>query len=93
MIDQSWAFLWCLSVRKKRTNGILVPVKNVVLQWWVVETQASPNKSNVTRKRLEVGVFDEKLTHFLMEIQVCQLILSFQFNGLISFHNKWIVSS
>jgi len=58
-------------VRKKRTNGILVQVKNVVLQWWVLKTQMSPNKYDVKRKGLEVGVFDEKPTHFFMEIQDC----------------------
>jgi hypothetical protein len=90
VIDQSRAFLWCLLVRKKK-NGILVQVRNVVLQWWVSKTQMIPNKSDVTRKRLEVGAFNEKPTHFLMEIQICRFIPSFQFNGLISFDNKSIV--
>jgi hypothetical protein len=37
-IDQSKALLWRLLMRKKRTNGISVQVRNVVLQWWVSKT-------------------------------------------------------
>jgi hypothetical protein len=78
-------------MREKKPDGISIHMRNVALQWWVSETRVSPKKSNVIKKRLEVGVFDEKPTHFLMETQVCRLIPSFQYNGLISFDNEWIV--
>jgi hypothetical protein len=47
----------------------LVP-KLFAFTWWASKTRVSPNKDDVTRKCLDVGVWDEKPTHYLMEIQV-----------------------
>jgi hypothetical protein len=59
--------LWTFRLRKKRSDGILPSIKNVIVNWWAVKTQVSINKSEVTRERLEAGISDEKPTHFLME--------------------------
>jgi hypothetical protein len=66
----SGALLWSLTMKKKRTNGIPPNIWNLIVNWWVIESRVSNDKSEVTRKWLEVGVYDEKPTHFLMETQV-----------------------
>jgi hypothetical protein len=50
---------------------ILRVTKVVVLKWWALETRMSPKKADITRiKRLEIGMFEEKPIHFLMQTQV-----------------------
>jgi hypothetical protein len=70
--------LWSLSVRKCKIDGCTIDVKNVAIAWWASKTRVRFNKDDVTKKCLEVGVYDEKPTHFLMETQVmCRNTLSF----------------
>jgi hypothetical protein len=54
-------------LRKKRVNNIFPTIRNVIIQWWIEETCVSLNKSEMTRKRLGPGLYDEKSRHFLME--------------------------
>lgn len=63
-------FLFSLTVRRKRTDGLKEEERIVIITWWVCESRVSPNKKDVTRKRLAPGVFDEKPTHYLQETQV-----------------------
>jgi hypothetical protein len=51
-------------------------IKDVVLQWCILETWVSPNKSDVIRKKLEAWVYDEKPTFFSMETHVCLHLLN-----------------
>jgi hypothetical protein len=70
--------LWSLSIRNHKIDGCTIDVKNVAIAWWASKIRVSPNKDDVMRKCLEVGVYDEKPTHFLMEIQImCTNTLSF----------------
>ncbi len=46
--------------------NIFPTIRNVIVQWWTKETHVSLNKSEVTRKRLGHGPYDEISTHFLM---------------------------
>ncbi len=39
---ESGASLWRFSVRKKRTDDLLLSTRNLVVQWWLEETQVSP---------------------------------------------------
>lgn len=55
-------------IEEKKTNNILPTTRNVAVQWWTKETHVSLNKSEVTRKRLGLDIYDEKATHFMMEI-------------------------
>ncbi len=73
LIDDNGFALWSLSVRKKKTDGLLELLTKVVIDWWTSETYVSPNKSNVTRRKLEAMVYDERPTHLLMETQVLNL--------------------
>ncbi len=50
--------LWSLSIRKIRVDGCTMGAKIVALAWWAFETWVSPNKPNVTRQCLEVGMWD-----------------------------------
>lgn len=63
-------FLVVLTIRKRRNDGISDSDKEVIVGWWVSETRVSPNKKDVTRKRMSPGVFDEKATHYLQETEV-----------------------
>jgi hypothetical protein len=49
VIDSIGGFLWSLSMKEKKSNGILFIAKNVVQQWCASETRISPKKSNVIR--------------------------------------------
>ncbi len=48
----------------------MLATRNAMVQWWIEETHVRPNKSEVTRKRLGPGIYDEKTTHFLTKTQV-----------------------
>jgi hypothetical protein len=49
VIDSIGDFLWSLSVKEKKSNGIFFIVKNVVQQRWTSKTRISPNKFDVTQ--------------------------------------------
>ncbi len=70
LMCENGPLLWSFTMRKKRTNGIPPSICNIIVNWWVIESRVRPNKSEVTRKRLEVGVYGGKPTHFLMETHV-----------------------
>ena len=74
-------FLWTLSVRKKRSDGLTEYVKAVVILWWAQNTRVSPNRKEIARKRTGPGEWDEKPTHFLMETQVCHLHFKLHLTG------------
>jgi hypothetical protein len=74
LINDNGFALWSLFVRKKRTNGLLELLKKTIIDWWTSETRVSPNKSDVTQRRLEAMVYNERPTHFLMEIEVLNLL-------------------
>jgi hypothetical protein len=79
-MDTEDNFLWTLTIRCTRTDGMEEPVKEVVILWWIQETRVSPNRKQVARRRIVVGVYDEKPLHFLIEPQVRNsgFTLSFQ---------------
>jgi hypothetical protein len=58
---------WTLTLKNKRSDGILLSTRNAIVDWRAAKFRVSPNKSDVICKKLEVGIFDEKSTHFLME--------------------------
>jgi hypothetical protein len=73
LINDNGFALWSLSVKKKRTNGLLELLRKIVIDWWTSKTRVSPNKRDVTQRRLEAMVYDERPTHFFMEIQALNL--------------------
>jgi hypothetical protein len=62
--------LWSLSIKKNKIDGCTTVVKKAAICWWASNTRFSPNKFDVTRKHLEVGVYDEKPTHFPIKTHV-----------------------
>jgi hypothetical protein len=50
--------LWTFTLRKKKSDDFLPSTKNVIMNWWATKNLVSPNKSDVTRKRLEVIIFN-----------------------------------
>ena len=65
-------FLFSLSVRTKRVDGLGLDEKQIIMKWRILETRVSPNKKDVTRKQMSATVRDEKPTHYLQETQVWQ---------------------
>jgi hypothetical protein len=51
-------------MRNKRSGSIMPSTEHTIMNWWGIETRLSPKKSDVTWKRLEARIFDEKPTHF-----------------------------
>jgi len=45
---------------KKELDVVLLVTRNALVQWWIEETYVSPNKSEVTRKKLGPCIYDEK---------------------------------
>ena len=66
-MDADRNFLWTLSIRRTRVDGVEEAVKDVVIMWWIQETQVSPNRKQVARLRIAARVYNEKPLHFLME--------------------------
>jgi len=63
LIDDNGFALWSLSMKKKKTNGLLDLLRKIVIDWWTSETRVSPNKSHVTQRRLEAMVYNEIITN------------------------------
>lgn len=63
-------FLVVLSIRRRRSDCLGEKEKDLIVSWWVAETRVSPNKKDVTRKRVGPGMVDEKATHYLQETEV-----------------------
>lgn len=48
-------FLWTLSIRKRRTDGIPESVKTFVIKFWAKNTRVSPNRKDITTKHIGPG--------------------------------------
>jgi hypothetical protein len=59
---------------RRRRDGVLSGTRELVIAWWTSETRVSPNKKDVTRKRLGPKVYDHHATHLLLESQVWYLM-------------------
>ncbi len=62
--------------QRRRRDGVLSGTRDLVIAWWSSETRVSPNKKDVTRKRLGPKVYDVHATHLLLESQVWYLKFS-----------------
>jgi hypothetical protein len=56
--------------RRKRQDGVIVETKMLVITWWTTKTRISPNKKDVTRKRLKPNQYETHATHYLLEYQI-----------------------
>jgi hypothetical protein len=88
-MNDSGVPLWTFTLRKKRSDDFFPSTRNVIMNWWVAKTQVSLNKSDVTLKRLEARIYDEKPTHFLMDTKVWSFIT---YSTHILKHTLWLVS-
>lgn len=48
-------------MRKKGPDVVMPITRNAVVQSWIEETCVSPNKGEVTRKKLGPCIYDEKV--------------------------------
>jgi hypothetical protein len=66
VIDDQGKALWSLNVRRKWIDGFSDAAKRIVIDWWIYETRVSPNKKDVTQKRIVIGAFEKCPTHYVM---------------------------
>lgn len=69
-LEENGSSIFTLAERRKR-EGLSSNTKAVVNLWWTSETRVSPNKKDVTRKRLGPRTYEQHPTHFLLESLVC----------------------
>ena len=65
-LESTGASIFTLAKRRKR-EGLSDNTKVLVNLWWISETRVSPNKKDVTRKRLGPKIYEHHPTHFLLE--------------------------
>jgi hypothetical protein len=46
-----------------------------ILNWWNNETKVNPNKQDATNDCITLKVYEEHVTHLLLEIQVKKVFL------------------
>ncbi len=69
--------VWALGPIKNRSDKMGQDVANVVIiEWWAFQTIVFSNKKVVVKRRIACKVYEEHPTHYLMEIQVCNYIIS-----------------
>lgn len=68
-LQENGASIFTLAERRKR-DGLPNSIKDLVVAWWTTETRVSPNKKDVTRKRLAPKVYEKHPTHLLLESEV-----------------------
>jgi hypothetical protein len=56
--------------RRKRQDGVTAKTKMLMIAWWTIETKVSPNKKDVTCKRLKPNQYEAHATHYLLESQI-----------------------
>lgn len=73
---------FALLERSKRV-GLTEYVKEQVHLWWNQNTRVSPNKKDVTRKRIGPKEYVEHATQYLVDTQVCILLFPVDFLLLV----------
>lgn len=68
-LESNGSSIFTLAERRRR-EGMSHNTKALVNLWWTSETRVSPNKKDVTRKRLGPKMYEQHPTHFLLESQV-----------------------
>lgn len=61
-------------LERAKRPGVSAYVKEKVLLWWTQKTRVSPNKKDVTRKRIGRNEYDVHATHYLTDTQVSSLL-------------------
>jgi hypothetical protein len=64
---------WINYRRSGRSDSISVATKNLVQEWWTTETQISPNRKDICRRKSGTGIkgdYEEHPIHYLQTSQV-----------------------
>ena len=86
-LDHSGDAFWRTYKRAKRADALSTALVELVTTWWTLETTVSPNRKDVTYKRVGVKVKIEHPKHYLQVSEVIHFNISF----LLLF--KYFVSS
>ena len=58
-METSAHMAWMLSIQKTKSNVLSNTVKAIVVEWWTKDTRPSPNRKEVVRKWISIGVYEE----------------------------------
>jgi hypothetical protein len=65
MLDTSQNAFWMDYKRAKQPNALSQHLKQLVLDWWRIETTISPNCKDITRLKIGVKQFKVHPVHYL----------------------------
>lgn len=83
-LDHSGDAFWRTYKRAKRADALSTALVELVTTWWTLETTVSPNRKDVTYKRVGVRVKIEHPKHYLQVSEVIHFKLSFLIQALRS---------
>ena len=75
-LDHSGDAFWRTYKRAKRADALSTASVELVTTWWTLETFVSPNRKDVTYKRVGVKVKVEHPKHYLQVLEVIHFKLS-----------------
>jgi hypothetical protein len=70
LLDTQNDVFWLQDKREKHANALFESSKNLMINWWIIETIISPNHKDVVRKRTRVKMYESHATHCLQNFQV-----------------------
>lgn len=69
-LDASGTLFWTSRRRAVRVDSMPSELKALVVQWWTSDTSISPNRKDISRRRVGVNEFEEHPKHYLQISQV-----------------------
>jgi hypothetical protein len=70
LLDTQNDVFWLQDKREKHGNALFESTKNLVINWWTIETTISPNHKDVMRRRTAVKMYESHAIHYLQVFQV-----------------------
>jgi hypothetical protein len=70
LLDTQNDVIWLQDKREKHGNALFESTKNLVINWWTIETTISLNHKNVVKRRTGVKMYESHAIHYLQVFQV-----------------------
>jgi hypothetical protein len=70
LLDTQNDVFWLQDKTEKHGNALFESTKNLVINWWTIETTISPNHKDVMTRRTRVKMYESHATHYLQVFQV-----------------------
>jgi hypothetical protein len=66
---------WALLTQRQQSNVLHEAMVSCILNWWNNETRVIPNKHDATKDCIAPKVYEEHVTHLVLESQVKKVFL------------------